>query len=158
MNSKYDDMLVPPSKVGKWMLFLSQAEVNQVWKKIKEAIMEGHLWNSKVSTTDPTNLTYAIMIYTKDYNDVDDVINTLEYLERTGIKPANKIIKYKTDEQTRAGIYSGGKQRASIYDSATIKQKRRSQNDELSWRRRDGVSNLAPTTSNWRTSYNSRRN
>ncbi|XP_018333763.1 uncharacterized protein LOC108742902 [Agrilus planipennis] len=32
--------------VGKWMIFLGKAHVNSTWNKIKEAIKNGHLWQS----------------------------------------------------------------------------------------------------------------
>lgn len=142
-NQKYPD--VDYEKTGKWMIFIQKEEIDSVWNQIKEAIKDGNLWNSKVSTSDPSDPVHAIMIYTKDYADIDDVISALEYLESSGIKPANKVIHYKTDQQTRAGVYSGGKQRASIYSSNTIRTKRRPHGDGegglLSWRRRDGSNN-----------------
>ncbi|KAJ3649276.1 hypothetical protein Zmor_021028 [Zophobas morio] len=112
------------TKVGKWMLFVSPEYVNSVWQKIKNAIEDGHLWNSKVSTIEPSNKSHAIMIYTKDYTDLPDVIKVLDYLETSGIKSANSVIKYKTDRQTYAGVYAGGKQRPWIYSSDTVRQQK----------------------------------
>src|SRR5699024_574025 len=72
-NNKYSN--VQPDLVGKWMLFVKPSRVNSAWYKIKECIKEGILWNAKVSTKDPNpQATHAIMIYTKDYKDLDDVI------------------------------------------------------------------------------------
>lgn len=125
VNNKYTADEVDPNKVGKWMLFIARAHVDSVWDKIKKAIREGDLWHSKVSTVDASSKskTHAIMIYTRDYTNIPDVISVLDFLESSGIKALNSTIRYKTDQQTYAGIYSGGTQKASIYDSNTIRNK-----------------------------------
>lgn len=122
-NNKYDNVTVRCEKIGKWMLFLTKDQVNTVWDKIKQAIANGDLWSSKVSTYSPQKPrdTHAIMIYTKDYTDKSDVINVLDFLESSGITDPQKIIRYKTDQQTQAGIYSGGKQKPWIYSSDAIR-------------------------------------
>lgn len=124
-NNKYDKDTIDYRKVGKWMLFLTKDQVNTVWDKIKQAVTDGYLWRSKVSTSEevPANNreNHAIMIYTKDYTDLDDIINVLNFLEDSGIKAPNTIIKYKTDQQTRAGVYRGGGQKPWIYASNTIR-------------------------------------
>ncbi|EFA06931.1 hypothetical protein TcasGA2_TC009881 [Tribolium castaneum] len=109
-------------KVGKWMLFLSKADVNGIWTKIKEAVKTGDLWDAKVSTSADSEPLHAVIIYTKDYTDLDDVISVLDFLETSDIKPQGEVIRYKTDKQTGAGIYSRFNQKASIYDSKTIRQ------------------------------------
>lgn len=119
-NDKYEN--VDHEKVGKWMLFLSKDRVNEVWDEIKTAVANGELWHSKVSTTNPAKASYAIMIYTKDYTDLNDVIQVLDYLESSGIKPPQVNIYYKTDQQTYAGIYRGGRQSPWIYSSATVRR------------------------------------
>lgn len=115
-NNKYAyaDETINPEKIGKWMLFLPRDRVNAVWDKIKMAIVSGELWHSKVSTIHSSKPSYAIMIYTKDFTDINDVIHVLNYLESSGIKPPHFTIKYKTDQQTRAGIYSGSRQKPWI--------------------------------------------
>jgi hypothetical protein len=120
-NNKYVDESINPIKIGKWMLFVSDDTVNRVWDEIKIAVANGDLWRSKVSTHNPKKSSYAIMIYTKDYTDLNDVIHILNYLETSGIKPSHVTIKYRTDEQTRAGIYSGSRQKPWIYSSDTIR-------------------------------------
>jgi hypothetical protein len=74
------------------------------------------------------------MIYTKDYTDINDVIHVLNYLESSGIKPPQFTIKYKTDQQTRAGIYSGSRQKPWIYSSDTIRGGAAQRSDSLFWR------------------------
>lgn len=134
-NNKYDDDDVDYEKVGKWMLFLPKFRVNAVWDKIKLAVTNGELWSSKVSTTNPEESTYAIMIYTKDYTDLSDVIHVLDYLESSGIKPLQLRIFYKTDQQTYAGIYRGGGERPWIYSSTRVRQETAS----TTQRRRDPI-------------------
>ncbi len=119
-NNKYPEGSVNYDKVGKWMLFINPRWVNQVWGKIKSGIAKGELWDAKVTTNNPGRL-HAIMIYTKDYTDLEDVIRVLDYIERTRLKPRHINIRYKADWQTRAGIYSGGKQKPSIYASETVR-------------------------------------
>lgn len=122
-NNKYDDEALDCEKIGKWMLFPTKDQVNATWDKIKEAIMNGDLWESKVSTTSSKSgyQNHAIMIYTKDHTDLNDVINVLDFLESSGIKPSHQTIRYKTDQQTRDGVYSGGGQKPWIYASDTIR-------------------------------------
>lgn len=119
-NNKYEN--VDHKKVGKWMLFLPKDKVNVVWDKIKMAVANGELWDSKVSTTNTEKTSHVIIIYTKDYTDLNDVIQVLDYLESSEIKPPQVTVYYKTDQQTSAGIYSGGGQRPWIYSSATIRE------------------------------------
>lgn len=125
INNKYDEHTIDFDKVGKWMLFLSKDRVNSVWDKIKQAITNGDLWQSKVSASEDvaanSRENHAIMIYTKDYTDLVDVINVLNFLEDSGVKAPNTVIRYKTDQQTRAGVYRGGRQKPWIYASDTIR-------------------------------------
>ncbi|XP_031620721.1 uncharacterized protein LOC116339154 [Contarinia nasturtii] len=122
-NNKYNRESFELQKIGKWMLFLTKHQVNAIWDKIKQAVTNGDLWHSKVSTysAESPNDTHAVMIYTKDYTDLNDVINVLDFLETSGIKEPHTTIRYKTDQQTAAGIYSGGKQKPWIYASDTIR-------------------------------------
>lgn len=122
-NNKYPEYKVNHNKVGKWMLFIHSDQVNQVWAQIKAGIVNGELWHSKVTTNNSNSRVHAIMIYTKDYTDLEDVIRVLDYLEQVELKPKNVNIRYKADWQTRAGIYSGGKKRPWIYASETIREK-----------------------------------
>lgn len=120
-NNKYPEGSVNYDKVGKWMLFIKPQWVNQAWGKIKSGIAKGELWDAKVTTNNPGRR-HAIMIYTKDYTDLEDVIRVLNYLERTRLKPNNINIRYKADWQTRAGIYSGGKEKPWLYASETVRE------------------------------------
>lgn len=148
---------VNEEKFGKWMLFLPTESIDAVWNKVKMEIRNGNLWRSNVSTTNPEYSNYAIMIYTKDYTDLEDVINILNILESSGIKSPNDIIKYKTDAQTNAGIYSGGPQKPWIYRSDTIRTGRYARSIQRSsfgsWRNeqtRNQTSSTARNNFSWR--------
>lgn len=119
-NNKYHEDSVDSDKVGKWMLFVPRNRVDSVWDQIKAGIRGQQLWHAKVSTTNRQS-SHAIMVYTKDYTDLADVIRVLDYLESADIKPRRKDIRYKTDQQTLSGVYSGGAQKPWIYDSGTIR-------------------------------------
>jgi hypothetical protein len=120
INNKYPDDTINREKIGKWMLFIHQKHINTAWEKIKIGVATGALWQVKVSTKNPDNPRHAIMVYTKDFEDLEDVTRVLTYLEAANIKPRHISIYYKTNQQTRAGIYSGGKKRPWIYDSNTV--------------------------------------
>ena len=109
-------------RVGKWMLFVSRDDVNEKWNVVKNLIRNGKLWDAKVSTRQKGKAGHVIIIYTKDYKDIQDVYNVHCVLEQFGLK-RNKDIYYKTNIQTAMGIYSGSQQRPWIYSSSTILQK-----------------------------------
>ena len=117
------------------MLFFPSNKIDAAWDKVKKGVQEGNLWHAKVSTRDNNKPTHAIMIYTRDYTDLKDVVSVLNYLETCGLKSAKTVSRYKTDTQTRAGIYSGGIERPWIYSSDTIHGKKIT--DELSMVRAD---------------------
>jgi hypothetical protein len=122
-NNKYPKGSVEHhEKTGKWMLFLKPWQVNQVWFDIKSGIAKGKLWHSKVTTNNPLKKTHAVMIYTKDYTDLEDVIRVLDYIYWARLVPRYTMLRYKADWQTLAGIYSGGTERPSIYASETIRK------------------------------------
>jgi Leucine-rich repeat (LRR) protein len=120
-NSKYAAEEINIKRSGKWMLFCPRTEVDEKWDKVKESIKHGDLWSAKVSTCGD-NYNHVIIIYTRDYSDVTDVINVLDYLELSELKPPQTKIYYKTDEQTRAGIYTGGGEQPWMYESRTIRE------------------------------------
>ena len=124
INNKYITESIDPEKIGKWMVFLSGAHINEAWDKIKKAVASGELWHTKVSTNNPAKVnSHVIIIYTKDYTDLNDVIRVLDYIESSDVKSPDRIIKYKTNQQTFAGIYSGDpKQKPWIYSSDTMRE------------------------------------
>ena len=96
------------SKSGKWLIFVDRKDVDEVWRRIKDAVEEGKLGNkAKVSTAKPKPKYYdekkhVICVYTYDWTDREDVMRIREELRKLGIK--NKI-PYKADEDTLKGRY-----------------------------------------------------
>jgi len=104
------------ARVGKWMLFIPPRYINECWDKIIAGVKSGNLYSAKTLPAIKVDKVYATMIYTKDYEDKEDIARVLNYLVSVGLKGKRKIY-YKTDDQTRAGIYSGDEERSWIYSS-----------------------------------------
>lgn len=96
-----------PKRSGKWLIFVYDKDVDEVWAKIKKAVEEGRLGDSaKVATAKPKltskpNLR-VICVHTYDWTDEKDVKRIREELRKLGI--TNKI-PYKADEDTLSGKY-----------------------------------------------------
>jgi hypothetical protein len=96
------------ARSGKWLVFVKNENVDEVWEKIKKATEEGNLGDSaKVATAKPnpnaTNSdTKVICVYTYDWADERDVKRIREQIRKLGI--TNKI-PYKADEDTLSGKY-----------------------------------------------------
>jgi len=96
------------ARSGKWLVFVRNDEVDEVWALISEAVREGKLGNqAKVSTAKPNPLSrdptrHVLCIYTYDYANKKDVIRVRRELRRLGI---TEEIPYKADEDTVAGKY-----------------------------------------------------
>ena len=111
-----------PSKrdlYGKWMIFVPTKIVDDVWLKVKTELEGGILSivspAAKVSTPNPDQpKSHVIIVYTSDHRDVDTVRRCLIALRSIGIKGR---LYYKADQQTRAGVYAGGKDRPWLYNS-----------------------------------------
>lgn len=93
---------------GKWLVFVPEKEVDEVWEKIRSATQEGKLGQaSKVATAKDNPLAggstnKVICVYTYDWTDKEDVMRIREELRQLGI--TNKI-PYKADEDTLSGKY-----------------------------------------------------
>lgn len=98
-------------KSGKWLVFVNQENVDEVWMNIRKATEAGRLGiSSKVSTakpsplsSDPARRTHVICVYTHDWTNRADVMGVREELRKLGI--TNKI-PYKSDEDTLSGKYA----------------------------------------------------
>lgn len=93
---------------GKWLLFIAKQDVDEVWQRIRTALIAGKLGNSaKVSTVRPnSNSTdagkHVICVYTYDCEDREDVMRIRASLRELGfVSP----IAYKTDLATDGGRY-----------------------------------------------------
>lgn len=108
-------------KGGKWMLFVPRNELDTCWKHLVEGIHLGLIEEIKTSIPNELNPrnakdTFAIMVYTKDYSDIENVEKVLRYIEGANLTKG-KTIYYKTNEATKKALYSGGKERAWLYNS-----------------------------------------
>lgn len=89
---------------GKWLIWLSPEKIDPYWLDIKHAIEQGQLGSTaKVSTAFArTRNLHVICVYTYDWTDEADVMRVREQLRVLGIQ---RPIIYKTDEDTKAGLY-----------------------------------------------------
>lgn len=104
---------------GKWMIFAPVADVDHAWLMIATAVRKGgSLYGladqAKVATKRNSGRTHLVCIYTSDFNDVPTIAKCLYELRRLGFK---QRLFYKTDQQTLAGVYAGGKSRPWLYAS-----------------------------------------
>lgn len=106
-----------PALIGKWMLFVLTGQADQWWDQVREATEAGSLGiGAKVATARPnpreiSARTRLICVYTRDWQDRDDVRRVLAALRDLGV---SWRLAYKTDEATGAGVYGRG---SSIYVS-----------------------------------------
>jgi hypothetical protein len=96
------------SRGGKWLIFVPVGRIDSTWEIIREATELGKLGGSaKAATMRPNpnaqnpNIK-VICVYTYDCTDVSDVRRVEDALKGLGFKN----LRYKADENTRAGIYS----------------------------------------------------
>ncbi len=104
---------------GKWLVFRSMDQLDEVWGHIRQAVEEGRLGNAaKVSTARPNpNGNGAdrgiICVYSYDWTDEQDVKRIREELRALGITGK---IPYKSDDDTLEGKYANrGNRRISKY-------------------------------------------
>ncbi len=94
---------------GKWLIFIQKEKVDDLWENIEKLATKGKIWNAKVSTSRhpwAAKGTHVICVYTKNYLDKENVMDTREILRQIGI---NKRLNYKPDIYTILGIYSDNK-------------------------------------------------
>jgi hypothetical protein len=119
-HNKTNNITIQDSFVGKWMLFVLNNDMDNIWDIIKNETENGNLGiSSKIATmkNNPNTLNNSykvICVYTYDYSDKDNV-------EKIGKKliellNLNKPIYYKTDQQTIENNYRiKGSKKASLY-------------------------------------------
>lgn len=106
--SHFSDIQYPQhtSKGGKWLIFCSSEEIDETWKKIKEAQDKGLLGDSSKSATkinaERYNGSYVICVYTYNSEDMEDVLRIREGLKSIGF---DSPLKYKRDIETRNHVY-----------------------------------------------------
>lgn len=98
----------PTSRSGKWLVFVPNAQVDEIWEKIKSAVESGRLGDeARVSTNTPRRQVSnpderVICVYTYDCEDEDDRLRIREELRCLGVV---ERIPYKSDADTSAGKY-----------------------------------------------------
>lgn len=102
-------------KVGKWMIFVPHQQVDLKWVLIDQAHTAGVLGiHAKTSSSriQAASGEHVICVYTKDWQDEEDVMRVRTKLRRLGF---NRTLHYKRDVDTRAGKYSGSGEKVSVY-------------------------------------------
>ncbi|KAI0475007.1 hypothetical protein GGR56DRAFT_491156 [Xylariaceae sp. FL0804] len=112
---------------GKWMLFCSVFEVNEVWEVIAKDTANNELGiAAKVAPKSDVDkrTERLICVYTADFTDTKDVKRVAERLKQLGLIKT-KPLYYKPDVFTYLGIASGNpwEIRASIYDTKSMLRK-----------------------------------
>lgn len=89
------------------MLFLELTDLPRVWRLVVDAVIDNRLGTAaKVATDDGSTRSRLICVYTKDFQDKDDVLRVLNELVSMGLASAGKTIYYKSDPYTLLDIYS----------------------------------------------------
>ncbi|KAF1320451.1 hypothetical protein FI667_g12316, partial [Globisporangium splendens] len=91
---------------GKWMVFCRRQEVDDMWRRVAEAVVSGALGiSAKVSPAAPdAQRTHLICVYVNDYTNREDVFRVRETLRRMGV---TKRLSFKADAYTHLRIYHG---------------------------------------------------
>lgn len=111
---------------GKWMLFPTTDNVDEIWAAVAEATANDELGvSAKVATDDGSGTGRLVAIYTHDYDDKEDVKRVLEKLIELGLVDsgsATRPIYYKCDAYTYLDIKSTNPYglRASLYSSREV--------------------------------------
>lgn len=110
---------------GKWMLFPSVDRVDAVWKAVVEATVDGELGDgAKVATDAGDRMVRGMMIYTRDYGNIDDVRRVIEKLvELELVNTEQRVgIYYKADAFTYLRILGDNPYglKASLYSSKDV--------------------------------------
>jgi hypothetical protein len=113
---------------GKWMLFPFSDIVDETWRKVAKATLEGALGcAAKVATDDGSGSQRLICVYTEDFTDEGDVRRVLEKMQGLDLIKSEQGIYYKCDAYTCLNIMSGNeyKLKASMYSSKEMLQRPR---------------------------------
>ncbi|EMD63486.1 hypothetical protein COCSADRAFT_181745 [Bipolaris sorokiniana ND90Pr] len=84
----------------KWMLFPKSVDVTQVWKQIVVGVIENRLGSGCKVATDDGKEERLICVYTRNFQDTQDVVRILQELETIGLLSAGRLIYYKPDAYT----------------------------------------------------------
>ena len=92
---------------GKWCIFVSPAEADEEWSKIRDAIENDQLMCGKVSTAlrSMSRDGHVICVYTHDWTDRQDIMRARDVLRSLGFL---EELGYKRDIDTRSRKYGPG--------------------------------------------------
>ena len=104
---------------GKWLIFLEDNRVDELWRKVRNGTASGELGiSSKVSTAKPNpesrDERKVIYIYTRDWADEADVMRVRERLRERGVI---ERIGYKRNIETFRGEYSEKGKKVTYYSA-----------------------------------------
>ena len=108
---------IEDENAGKWLIFQEPDQVDDSWKKVRDATVAGELGiSAKVSTAKPNpdsrDNRKVIYVYTKDWADESDVMRVRENLRKLGFVDR---IGYKRNLETFAGEYAKKGKRVTYY-------------------------------------------
>ncbi|MGF6568651.1 hypothetical protein ABH945_000727 [Paraburkholderia sp. GAS333] len=89
---------------GKWCVFVPSSDVDLAWARIKGAVEADELLFAKVSTAlrSKTRDGHVICVYTRDWNDTQELMRTREVLRSLGFV---EELGYKRDVDTLNRVY-----------------------------------------------------
>jgi hypothetical protein len=104
---------------GKWLIFLQDDRVDELWRKVRNATAAGELGiSAKVSTAKPNpesrDERKVIYVYTRDWADEADVMRVRELLRGMGVI---ERIGYKRNIETFRGEYSEKGKKVTYYSA-----------------------------------------
>lgn len=100
-NNEYDKKL-NQNDMGKWIIYFKEDEnkVDQIWEKVVSAVKSGHFMMAEVSIKSERFPAQAILIYTKDITDQEEIFQIHSTMEALGIIGSTDNIKYKSEMAT----------------------------------------------------------
>lgn len=107
-------------RTGKWLIFVSIKEIDEIWELVRKSVFEGKLGDSaKVATMrespNSLNSNYKVIcVYTYDYDDKKDVMRIAKELIDLGV-PGK--LKYKSDKATLEGKYANRGSSSIMYEA-----------------------------------------
>jgi hypothetical protein len=110
---------IDDEKMGKWLVFLEEGDVDETWRLIRDATCQGRLGiTAKVSTAKPNpesrDERKVVYVYTRDWEDEEDVMRIREELRTLGVE---QRIGYKRNIETYQGEYSQKGKKVTYYSA-----------------------------------------
>lgn len=104
---------------GKWLIFLPQEQVDEAWRKVRDATCADILGiSAKVSTAKPNpdskDQMKVIYVYTADWQDEAEVMRVREELRKLGFTDR---LGYKRNIETFKGEYAQKGKRVTFYSA-----------------------------------------